>query len=576
MKSFIKLAALSLGLAFCASAHAETYLRITGSTAFRSATLTAMRNSVDMTRNTGSFSNAQTTDGFGWVGTGTYTSSTYAIIRGLIKINGVTQNKHVILKAVWSGSTAGVKDNVEGNSILFLKDDPNGTQPNGSPPNGTLSNTTGTNGLTTPVQTEIPNMDMADNLQSETAYNSVPLTPAVTSLSTAGLIGIIPFAWVTSNGAPAGLTNVTPYMLQQLLSNGRVSASVFTNDPNDATKNTDGSLNAAGTMVFATGRNPLSGTHLNAFGECGQGITGTASQFYASQSATPGWVAPGTILIGGAVPAVGKATNLHITPADATYDAFNDGENGYDSGGRVADQCRGDFSSIATVGVTPSYSGKACFVSYTGEGDTMNLCFGNVYNASGVVGGNYGNGRFLKYNGVQAWGGHPMTTTGTVSVDGANHVTLTGADINNSAKGFADNGFANSQTLVVGQFVKPNGANIPAPAYIVSVDSNTQITIGFWPNPGTSVTPTTVAGTLSSPLTISAFMPETTRNGQYSFWGYGYMYYNSAVAADPDSKAAADAVAKQAATVDYFLSGFPVGYMRAARNGVGKPVFNNY
>jgi hypothetical protein len=554
MKSIIKFAIVTLGLALGATASAETYVRITGSTAFRSATMNAIKNSVDMTRNTGTFSNASANDGYGYDGTA-LTKANFGIFRGLLKVNGVTQNIHVIVKANWSGSVQGVKDVTQGNSIKFFTDTVVAT----------LDNSTGTSGLAAPTNTEIPDVCMADNKQSETTFTSPALTLATTSF-TPGLIGIVPFAWVAGNGAPAGLTNVTPQLVQQLFKNGNLDGALFTNNVADATVDAAGNPNASGTMVYAMGRNPYSGTHVNYFAESGLGIKSPASQFYPwNNTAFPGgtWTAPGTVMITAGTNYV--VTDVAITPADPAFGALNDGDNGYDSGGRLADILRGDYSNITDD--TLGYAGKACAITALGEGDAVNLVFGNQFGAtSTVVGGNAGNGRFLTWSGVPGWGGHPFTssTGGTApTVDGANHVILHGSDVTTG--------------LIAGQFVKPNGTNIPAPAYIVSVDSSTQLTLGFWLTPsgltGAGSTPTTVLGTLSGALTISTLLPEAVRNGNYSFWGYEYMLYKEA---DTNSISMINSIAKQAATVDYFASGYHQKYMRVNRTGAGKPIFNNY
>src|SRR5215469_2128873 len=105
MKASKLILASSLALAAVVNtASAQIEIRITGSTAYRSATIQAIQDSL----NTG-FT-------VGWVGTGTLAGSTQAIFKGTTK-NTVPANISVIIKTAFSGSVGGVFSLTTGNGL---------------------------------------------------------------------------------------------------------------------------------------------------------------------------------------------------------------------------------------------------------------------------------------------------------------------------------------------------------------------------------------------------------------------------------------------------------------------------
>ena len=74
-------------------------------------------------------------------------------------------------------------------------------------------------------------------------------------------VALAGFKWVASKGAPTGLANITPQLAQALWGNGTLPLALFTSSAADE-----------GTLVYATGRDPDSGTRATAFAESGIGV----------------------------------------------------------------------------------------------------------------------------------------------------------------------------------------------------------------------------------------------------------------------------------------------------------------
>jgi hypothetical protein len=132
---------------------------------------------------------------------------------------------------------------------------------------------------------------------------------------TDNVVGVIPFNFFASKGAATagaastGITNMTPQLAQGLwpTGNGKEPLSLFTGNPADST-----------TFCYATGRNPDSGTRINAFAETGVGISSVVQQYVPTIS-------------GGAI------TSLALFPATTLYNVLPvaAGNNGESSGGNL-------------------------------------------------------------------------------------------------------------------------------------------------------------------------------------------------------------------------------------------------
>ncbi len=285
-----------------------TVVRITGSTAFRSATHTAIKNIL----------------GAGY--THAFTGATIGSASQAI-FTGTVDGADVVIKTSWSGAVAGVQTVSQGINVNFLPD------------STTQSIGAGTSGATVGTEAGTPDVAMTDNYQAATPFTTPALTDTV--------VGVVPFKWVASNGAAATtISNITPQLAQVLFSTGSVALSTFTGLSADA-----------GVTVFATGRDPDSGTRLTTFAESGIGVNSQVVQYQ---------------------PVISGATVTGHIPWPVSVvngTTFAQGNGGYSSGGTLA------TTMSKTTAALNGY-----YVSYMGLSDATNAITGGAVE--------------LKYNGV--------------------------------------------------------------------------------------------------------------------------------------------------------------------------------
>jgi hypothetical protein len=244
MKSLALLAAGVLALSWGTTAIAQTTIYITGSTAFRSATTTAIDAILSGTVTKAS-DNA------------TFTSANAVTWTG-----GDIGGTAVTIKASWSGAVGGVQTVAGSLPVRFLPDGATGTS-NPDPRNAA-----------NPAEVATPDIAMTDNYQSSTLFNGTFNGVTYQSL-TDSIVGVVSFRWVAGNGFPASQT-MTTQLAQYLFGNGSIPLALFTGDnANDATR-----------LVFATGRDPDSGTRVTAFAESGIGVFSVVKQYKPTLDAT--------------------------------------------------------------------------------------------------------------------------------------------------------------------------------------------------------------------------------------------------------------------------------------------------
>ena len=226
-----------LAVACALPASAQTVVRITGSTAFRSATHTAITNI---------FAAGFT---FGYTGASA-SGASQQIYTGTVSGNSV------IIKTSWSGAVGGVQTVARNINVNFL-------------PNSTPQSTGGTSGATVGAESALPDVCMTDNYQSSTIFPTPALVDQV--------VGVVLFKWVASIGAPAGLANINPQQAQALFGNGDLALALFTGLSSDRTTLIPPNNDVA--RVFATGRDPDSGTRLTTFAESGVGVNSQVVQY---------------------------------------------------------------------------------------------------------------------------------------------------------------------------------------------------------------------------------------------------------------------------------------------------------
>ena len=323
-------------LGFAATTRADITVYITGSTAFRAGTYSAISNLFTAGYKEIDYGNANAAkcNQNCWVGT----------------ISGVPGT--VTISADWSGSVGGVRDVDTGVA--------HGGFINPAHAAGIFASvTTAANGTDASFYDQTPHaatIAMSDSFQSSTLFNATSLQDTV--------VGIVPFVWCKNNGSLAdphwaNFTNVTDSALRTVLF-GPVPLAVFTGSTNDwdAAHHTP--------PVYAVGRNDDSGTRLGAFADCGFGIFTQPKQFD--------------------ITSVGGVAKIAIdTQVDGTGAPAPAGSQGYASGGNVA----------TAMSIAGSANGTS--TNTLGGTNWYALCYVGIPDSGSVVSGG---GAILTYNGV--------------------------------------------------------------------------------------------------------------------------------------------------------------------------------
>ncbi len=349
---------VALGLA--SQAHANNTNYLVGSTAFRSATYSAIRSlySPGFTEVTYGNSNPAKGNQMMWIGTVT-------------GISGTT-----VIKANWSGSVGGVRA-IDGGILTggFIAD---------SKVAGNYAGvTTAINGTDAAFYDQTlhkPTVSMADNFQSTTKYN--------TTLLNDDIIGVVPFEWIKNNNLVsdahwARLTNITDPLARVLLAGG-IPLAQLTGNPAD--------FNGANPWVYAVGRSNDSGTRVAAFADTLLGVFSVPVQYDISAGPT-------------------LALDAH---PDVEGHPTTDGSQGYISGGDVAAAMSIGGSGTAA---DPINGGTGWYaIAYVGISDA-NTAIGNgaaalTYNGIAYTPGNVQNGEY------GFWGYEHILSIPTLSGDG--------------------------------------------------------------------------------------------------------------------------------------------------------------
>lgn len=365
MKSF-KILAAGLTAAIAASvASADTVITITGSTAFRSATIGRITALFDGTKY--DYANSATS--------GSSTTTAFATFIGVPNPSlplSITGNGKLIVQCSWTGSVEGIRDVVTASTQPFIKS---------SEVTGTYGDTTITvTNVNTNIanasayESVIPQMAMSDNRQAATIYNSVTLTE--------NQVGVVPFVWVkvkandfaNLSGAPTSgatalanynaVTNITSTAIRKILGGGFVPMSYLT-----------GNATEAEYYVQAVGRTPLSGTRVITFAESGFGATSdSVSQIQTTDD--------GSVIT--ALAAYPQLTSAYVA-----------GNNGYTGSSDLVTAIKWPLTS-ATTNADLGVTGQTGLVAYVGLSDAVTHLT-NTGNAANTI---------LTYNGVGVtWNG---------------------------------------------------------------------------------------------------------------------------------------------------------------------------
>ncbi len=225
-------------LAFSTAAWSQTVINITGATAFRAAandSIIALLGGAGVTQY--AFNNS--------TGGGTVGGTNRAIFRG--NVAGIGD---VIIRASWSGSTAGIASVASGTPVQVLKT--------------STPLTTGGNGFAAAAsdyETVVASFAFSDVAQAA----STTLSPTLTGTE----VGVVPFEFVANQSAwnhPL-MTNMTDQIFNAMYSTSEVPLRFFTGVPTDNKR------------VLAAGRNNGSGSRATVLGETQYGFFRGVNQF---------------------------------------------------------------------------------------------------------------------------------------------------------------------------------------------------------------------------------------------------------------------------------------------------------
>ena len=270
-------------LAISGVAQAQTYIEITGATAFRSAAVASINAAFQAGGNyTTGFTNTDSASG-----NVTQTGSTYQIWKGTFSTGTYTIPGTTVIRASWNGSVEGIRaiavPNAD-NNPLFLKESilasatPGAT--GGTPvtkkhnldPNATSDDVAS-------YEAVVADLSFSDCLKSSTPIGGATLQ--------GGPVGAVVFTMIASRswandkigGAYSGRlpTSISAQQFRTLARDGSAPISLFTGNVTD--NGVGGNVTATTPKVYLTGRNDGSGTRTAYLAETGYGISKPVIQY---------------------------------------------------------------------------------------------------------------------------------------------------------------------------------------------------------------------------------------------------------------------------------------------------------
>lgn len=258
-------------------------ITITGSTAFRSAALTAVTNL---------FSSTPTIAHNGT----SLTGADFATFKGTL--TGIGGTSYVYCS--WSGSATGVIDTANGTPVPAIS--------------STLVDGL-TQGVTTGSQTtdttKVAQLAFSDVYKESTSAASASLTDS--------RVAVIPFRFVRNKGSNAGITNVTAQQVRRLWAANTVPLRLFTGVSTDTAK------------VIGVGRDNGSGTRITVLAETKYGIGVNVQQWKITHTGTLG---------------SGSISTAQIWPENDGVGSAVAGNGGYSSGSFIRDLMRQTSTSV--------------------------------------------------------------------------------------------------------------------------------------------------------------------------------------------------------------------------------------
>jgi hypothetical protein len=291
---------LFAGIAASASAQ-TTEITITGATAFRQATLRAIYDAYSSIPGGGPGVTFNVAHDFNGANISQLIASNRAIFKGTFpNIAGTT-----VIRTSFNGSTEGLNAIAGNNNPTFLTE--------AALASGNF--TAGIKDLTSsPTETLRPKFSFSDVYQSTSPVDNVVLNPVGSSA-----VGIVTFAMITNEGAPANFENTTIQQCRTLWQTGIQPLSLFTGDPAD-TK-----------YVLATGRNDGSGTRAAYLTEWTYGVANFVNQYTAVSGGTSGNIVSKLTLVPADGIGSGAFSTGRTSDASTLWGNTNVGNGGYSS-----------------------------------------------------------------------------------------------------------------------------------------------------------------------------------------------------------------------------------------------------
>lgn len=280
------LVAGAMALAVTSSAMAQTTITVTGATAFRQATVRAIYNAYNsVSPGLNGLANASFNVAYDFTGNNLsqlIASNKATFIGTFPGISGTT-----VIQTSFNGSAEGLNAIAGNNNPPFLT-------------TAAVTNSGTFQGATlSPTETKRPKFSFSDVYQSSTPVDNEVLNPVGASA-----VGVVTFAMIANEGAPANWTNVTFQQARALWEQGIQRLSLFTGDPNDTT------------YVFATGRNDGSGTRASYLSEWQYGVAERVNQYITTTNSSASAVTAITL-----VPADGRGPVGSVLDTGTTNNA---------------------------------------------------------------------------------------------------------------------------------------------------------------------------------------------------------------------------------------------------------------
>lgn len=375
MKSIVKYSVLALAIAGAQQAAAEDFV-LTGSTAFRSATYSALQ--AIMTNETISHTGAS------------LSSSNQATFKGTIA--GVTGGPHYVYCS-WSGSATGVIAAAAGSNVTVI------TQAN---VDGFAANTINANQST--GGTKAARFAFSDVYKESTSAASAALTDSRPA--------VIPFRFL-KNRLSGAFTNVTAQQVRALWNSNTMPRALFTGNSAD----TD--------IVLGVGRDNGSGTRITVLAETKFGIGNLVQQWKVTTTGTAG---------------SGSSTSAQIWTIGDGVGSTAEGNGGYSSGSNIATIMGMESATVDTFeanGAAIEEDISVTFLAWLGLNDAATAITngatgltyeGVAYSPAAVYEGAYTNWGYLHLYYPSAVGSETAFRTSLTGASGLGNATVLGSN----------------------------------------------------------------------------------------------------------------------------------------------------